>query len=720
MVKISFAGSIVLLLAIIILPVVTASGQAGDTTGPDYPGNAVVLPQETPINVSPVKPMVGGIITFTLQGTYPSGSQFDWDFGDGETTHTKVTSVGHVYKKTGIFRVTVAVNSETVATRSLDLTLKKGDLLLHKSDSAISYLIPGPWSHTGIYIGNDTVLESTGEGVHKSPLYPVWSYPNDTCVGVFRLSAPDDETRENVVNWALGKDGASYDYLSLITPPLGLKQADCQDIDLQPNCKNYYCSELVWAAYYRNGIDLYPKYFLVLPSALVSARYYSTDLVGAHIEKIPDSGSGYAGYFHQVISGKNPPYTTTSSSGNENYALVLMGVNPGPESYVAKGNSISSAPTQAGGLAPGAMEMTIRDQAGRVLSGNSNAIPNSAVEKIDYDTDGYYNDQLAGLLNPDPGEYTLQMALSGEGSGTGRISLQVGSWDEDQYHWTSPFQNVPLTSVPEVVHFRVDERGQTRVITLPCRGTAPLDVSFIALSPLENFQTTWDFGDGTMTPGNQTVSHRYTVPGTYMVRVTDWNATATSTVTIPVIVEATPVPLQADFTIDRTSGTAPLTVKCTDKSTGNPTWIVYDFGDGINMTGPNPTHTYRFPGIYTITQSIMKYNPATHSTMSSMAIKPNAISVNNVPSDPPVAKFTAQPVSGTAPLTVKFTGQSTGNPTFTNYDFGDGFNATGPNPTHTYRFPGVYTVTQSIFKFDSNSGSVLSNVSVQKGMIVVN
>ena len=87
----------------------------------------------------------------------------------------------------------------------------------------------------------------------------------------------------------------------------------------------------------------------------------------------------------------------------------------------------------------------------------------------------------------------------------------------------------------------------------------------------------------------------------------------------------------ADFTVSPVTGTAPLTVKCTDKSIGNPTRFMYDFGDGVNVTGPNPVHTYRFPGVYTITLTITKYNTTTNSVMSSAATKTNVITVNSVP-----------------------------------------------------------------------------------------
>ena len=55
-----------------------------------------------------------------------------------------------------------------------------------------------------------------------------------------------------------------------------------------------------------------------------------------------------------------------------------------------------------------------------------------------------------------------------------------------------------------------------------------------------------------------------------------------------------------------------------------------------------------------------------------------------------------------------------------NYDFGDGVNMTGPNPVHTYRFPGVYNVTLTVLKNDVSNGSVVSNASVQNGLIRVN
>jgi parallel beta-helix repeat protein len=175
----------------------------------------------------------------------------------------------------------------------------------------------------------------------------------------------------------------------------------------------------------------------------------------------------------------------------------------------------------------------------------------------------------------------------------------------------------------------------------------------------------------------------------------------------------------ADFTVSPASGTAPLNVKCADKSIGSPTSYNYNFGDGFNATGPNPAHTYRSPGIYTITLSIMKFNVTTHSFMSNSTSKMNIVTVDSVPFVIPAANFVASPTQGTAPLTVTFTDQSSGNPTFYNYDFGDGINVSARNPVHTYRYPGVYNVTLTVMKNDVANATVIMNTSVRTSLIAV-
>ena len=64
--------------------------------------------------------------------------------------------------------------------------------------------------------------------------------------------------------------------------------------------------------------------------------------------------------------------------------------------------------------------------------------------------------------------------------------------------------------------------------------------------------------------------------------------------------------------------------------------------------------------------------------------------------DAPVANFTGNPTSGTAPLSVEFTSQVQFTPGCLSevaWDFGDGATSSEANPTHVYQESGVYTVS---------------------------
>ncbi len=71
---------------------------------------------------------------------------------------------------------------------------------------------------------------------------------------------------------------------------------------------------------------------------------------------------------------------------------------------------------------------------------------------------------------------------------------------------------------------------------------------------------------------------------------------------------------------------------------------------------------------------------------------------------PPVANFNANVYSGCSPLTVTFTDQSTGNPKFWNWDFGNGQLSNQQNPVVVYSTPGVYTVTLVVKNSDGVDG----------------
>lgn len=75
----------------------------------------------------------------------------------------------------------------------------------------------------------------------------------------------------------------------------------------------------------------------------------------------------------------------------------------------------------------------------------------------------------------------------------------------------------------------------------------------------------------------------------------------------------------------------------------------------------------------------------------------------------PVAAFTGTPTSGTAPLLVAFTDQSTGSPTSWSWNFGDGGTSTAQNPSYTYSTAGTYTVTLTASNTAGSDGETKTN-----------
>ncbi len=131
-----------------------------------------------------------------------------------------------------------------------------------------------------------------------------------------------------------------------------------------------------------------------------------------------------------------------------------------------------------------------------------------------------------------------------------------------------------------------------------------------------------------------------------------------------------------DFTI--TGQTAAFTNH--SQNAGSYLW---DFGDGLTDTLPDPAHTYLNDGSYKVI--LIAANPCSTDT----ATKTVVIATS------PVAGFTATPISGCFPLTVQFTNASSSNAVFYNWIFPDGSPSisTEKNPTVLYNQPGNYNVT---------------------------
>lgn len=149
-----------------------------------------------------------------------------------------------------------------------------------------------------------------------------------------------------------------------------------------------------------------------------------------------------------------------------------------------------------------------------------------------------------------------------------------------------------------------------------------------------------------------------------------------------------PVTPTVNFVATPQNGLAPLTVKFTDQSTGSINTWLWNFGDGATSTEQHPTHTYLSPGDFTVMLTVSGAGGSANKT------QPSYIHVTT-PSAPE-ANFTADLSSGFRPLTVRFTDQSSGNPTSWLWSFGDGTTSTEQHPTHSYNSAGDFTVTLSV------------------------
>jgi len=289
-------------------------------------------------------------------------------------------------------------------------------------------------------------------------------------------------------------------------------------------------------------------------------------------------------------------------------------------------------------------------------------------------------------------------------------------------------------------------------------GSAPVAVQFTDTSIGSPGEWYWDFGDGAHDTGENPL-HIYTSPGIYSVSLSVTGPAGSDmktrlgyirvletpvptrfpnvvqtispqllTLSSPVPTDlSTPIPtespvpiptstpvsdpgksetdllhllspvIHADFIPSVTGGLVPLAVRFTDNSSGNPTGWSWDFGDGTSSDLSSPEHVYEKPGKYTVrltVQGSQGSNTTTGTEPIDVALLPEA-------------SIKAQPRTGSAPLMVAFTDNSTGRINSWLWTFGDGTSSEEQNPVHTYNRAGVYDVSLTISGTDGGANAAV-------------
>ncbi len=150
----------------------------------------------------------------------------------------------------------------------------------------------------------------------------------------------------------------------------------------------------------------------------------------------------------------------------------------------------------------------------------------------------------------------------------------------------------------------------------PTSGNVPLKVQFTDQSTNNPTSWKWSFGDGTTSTTHNPL-HTYIKAGSLTVTLTATNAAGSSKVTKTSYLKLTnQIKPVAAFTASPRSGTKPLKVQFTDKSTNNLTSWKWNFGDGTTSTTHNPLHTYIKKGKLTVTLTATNAAGSGTKTMS--------------------------------------------------------------------------------------------------------
>jgi PKD repeat protein len=240
----------------------------------------------------------------------------------------------------------------------------------------------------------------------------------------------------------------------------------------------------------------------------------------------------------------------------------------------------------------------------------------------------------------------------------------------------------------------------------PTSGEKPLTVTFQDTSSGSPDSWWWDFGDG-VTSSDQNPVHVYQEVGDFTVSLTVSRDGASERVEWPGAVTVAPpdvTPPVAEITATNLEGEVPLAVSLEANSAHEVWEWAWDFGDGSSGTGRTLAHTYDTPGTYTVTLTVT--GPGGQSVTE--------LADNVIASSPLVAAdFSVSVASGDAPLSVRFTDESTGPIDSWGWDFGDGGYSSARSPGYVYEQPGEYSVSLTV------GGPYGSNTTTQNALVTV-
>jgi pimeloyl-ACP methyl ester carboxylesterase len=257
--------------------------------------------------------------------------------------------------------------------------IQPGDILLCRSSTMADFVLTQGlghfWTHAGIYIGDDMVVEAVAEGVKINPITD-WDCDPKTYVEILRVAGATASQKSEAVSFTLEQENKPYWF-----NPVGKSQ--------ESNKYSWYSSELVWAAYKNQGIDIEdgPDWFSVYPQEIHDDE--DTYVIGGHQEYVPD----VAGFTISLLSPA---------------------------------------------------DIVVTDPDGLTISKELNEITGAVYIVEDVDGNGDLED-FVGVPNPKIGDYLIEVIPDADAMPTDTFSLMVSYGDSTIFL----AENVPVTDIPD-------------------------------------------------------------------------------------------------------------------------------------------------------------------------------------------------------------------------------------------------------------------------------
>ena len=600
-------------------------------------------PLQAGFNASPTIGVAPLAVTFTDTSTGVITNRF-WNFGDGTTTNTTVTSLAHTYNATSSYNVQLIVTGPSGASTNSQTGLivvgNPPQLTVNPASLGYGTQVVGQSSNQNIQVSNTGDLPLTGTVTLATGGTPF-------TLSTGNLNVPGHQTNTVTVTFspvAAGSFSNQVVFLSnggnatnsvngtAITPAqIAVSPASTNfgTVVLGSYAERTFVVTNQGGAVMSNGVATVGAPFAIMSGGVFSLPGYgSTNVIirftpasaGTFSSNVVFATANAGGSTNAVTGIGVTPAQIVVTPASTNLGIVLVGTNASATFLVT---NAGGAPLSNGVATVGA-PFSIVSGGAFSLAGFS---ATNVVVRFTPTGDGTVTTNV--IFTSNGGNSTN--SVTGVGQTPGQIAVTPTNWD---YGWVAVGSNAQQA-------FVVTNRGGAQVTGGAVSVSPPFSVVSGSNFTVVGFGTT-------------NVVVRF-APSGEVTSITNvvFNSINGGSVTNPVTGKGAII-AQPLFSADWTNGAVPLTVTFTDTSTGTITNRNWSFGDGSPATNTAATtisHVYNVAGTNTV--ALVLTGPVGSRTNS----KPGYIVVTNVPpmiASPP--QTTTNFVGTTATFSVSATG----------------------------------------------------------------